>query len=96
MQMMMHQTGFTDEGTNTYTDYPHAYLSENKLYLDYTDAATASVEVSKNTRQYSGIQHPDGMYGGEKLTDGMRFWRNSRYSWMRMKTDMGTPGQYRM
>ena len=58
--------GFTDEGTNTYTDYPHAYLSENKLYLDYTDATTASVEVSKNTRQYSGIQHPDGMYGGEK------------------------------
>ncbi len=59
-------TDFTDTGANTYTDYPHAYLSDGKLYFDYTDSGTGSVSVTSCEETYYGIQHPDGMYGGAK------------------------------
>ena len=58
--------GFTDEGTNAFEDYPHAYVSGGKLYLDYTNEAGASAEYAAHTKTYHGIQHPDGMYGGAK------------------------------
>lgn len=59
--------GFTDEGDNAYTDYPHAYISGGKLYLDYTNDASEFITVgSPQTKTYKGIQHPDGMYGGAK------------------------------
>ena len=59
--------GFTDNGDNAYTDYPHAYVTNDlKFFFDYNDkdSASAVVEVKKTT--YAGIQHPDGQYGGAK------------------------------
>lgn len=64
--------GFTDQGltggSNTYTDYPHAYkgTTDGKLYLDYTNPDTAVIDVTEKQQTYKGIQHPDGLYGGAK------------------------------
>ena len=58
--------GFTDAGDNTYTDYPHAYIRDGKLFLDYTDDASVSFAVTAKETTYKGIQHPDGRYGGAK------------------------------
>ena len=58
--------GFTDAGDNTFTDYPHGYIRDNKLFLDYTDPACNSFDVAAKEQTYKGIQHPDGMYGGAK------------------------------
>lgn len=59
--------GFTDLGSNTYEDYPHAYVTEDQvLHLDYYDEAAGEVQTEKKTSVYNGIQHPDGQYGGEK------------------------------
>lgn len=58
--------GFTDAGDNSYTDYPHAYLRDGKLYFNYIEENSASIEVTAREMTYKGIQHPDGMYGGAK------------------------------
>ena len=54
--------GFTDTGDNTFTDYPHSYIRDNKLYLDYTDPACDSFDVGAKEQTYKGIQHPDGIW----------------------------------
>ncbi|MCD8250089.1 MAG: hypothetical protein LUC60_09625, partial [Lachnospiraceae bacterium] len=60
------RSAFTDCGTNAYQDYPHACLSEGKLCFDYTDSDSGYVSVEEKSVFYSGIRHPDGMYGGAK------------------------------
>ena len=59
--------GFTDKGDNETADYKYAYVTgNNKLFLDYNDAAATSIDVVMKTATYHGIQHPDGQYGGER------------------------------
>ena len=59
--------GFTDTGSNTFEDYPHAYLlADGTFHLDYTDDTSASAAVTVKTQTLYGIQHPDGRYGGPK------------------------------
>lgn len=61
------KNGFTDEGSNACEDYPHAYVTKGgMLYLDYYDKGALGIKVEAKTSIYSGIQHPDGQYGGNK------------------------------
>lgn len=88
--------GFTDEGTNAFEDYPHAYVSGGKLYLDYTNEAGASAEYAAHTKPITGFSIRTACTAAPSTMAGSQSLKNSRCLSMRIRTAMAIPGLYRM